>query len=335
MPLTCLEATNRLHQVKKLQEDFALALEDALQDSSNATQLYQQLSYELAAFAQELEKNSLTITVKDAQNPFHERLKTGGVPDEENPEKKEIIIDLFDTLEEDIKSYRSHGLEQWAQALEAHKDKVVDLTEEQRKIIEGEIKNGAIPIWIPGKEALLSTTAEQLEKAAVPRLIMGEVDWFAQDARLRDGIIKNFVEKHDPRLFEGVSQPYISFHRPTSTPDQRTCSKTFQEQRDEFVKINNERALNSQVPVRSVSLYEYIALQIRSTEALVGNKMIKKLYPLDIESHTIFIDLYFPEWKRAPFALFIRGLSVLHFDSTEGEDRSPKYGFRLAVRVEV
>lgn len=340
--LTCQEAAEKLQRIQQLNRQFNKELARVIEKPNMKAleKYYANLRKQIFLFSREIHEQLFVITVKDAVNPFHEQLKAGGISDEKNPEKKEITIDLEDVLIGNVINYHARGLVQWAETLHAHKDKITGLTPEQKRVVEYEIKNGAIPIWMPGKDVLLTTTIEQFMIAFKPVPIQYYNDVPMRDAFLEWYDFNNLIERHDLRLVEGVPEtPYISFIRPTLKPDDRTFNKTITEQQAEFQKINQELVEAGLFPACIMNPYEYGALHTRVAEGLIDSVVltpsaVKGVSPLDSHTYTRFINLPLSPGGTALGGFFDPSEKQIVFGGVDcADEKNLKGSFRIVTRV--
>ena len=280
------------------------------------------------------------FTVPDALNPYREALLEGGIPDTDpaTAEHKDQEVNLGQILTKDIASYRASGLEHWAVALEAIRSDI-RLTPDKRVIIEQEIKDGAMPIFMPGRAAQLETTPDQYQTGFQPVWIKNGTVQTPESAYLWEHT-KKLISDKNPALVEDIPErPYIQLAKPTKQCDPRTTNKTVDQQQAELLKIQNERKQAGQAMVYSTNPAEWGALEKLFTAAIRDQAPISlvTLTPLDDidNSYTRFIRLPLSSDANVPVVYFNPVTRRLRFVGGGAGFGDSMSGFRLSVRVEV
>jgi len=235
-----------------------------------------QLIYELKECA-----SPWNFTIKNASNPYHQAFEDGGMASEQNPEKfEELEVDLQKILKEDEQTYTDVGLNYWTFDFPAELREEMKLSPEKFEFIKQQIKQGAIPIFMPGKYFQHSGLMDEHLEHLVPRIIGKE------GSKL---IFLNFLEKSlkhalnletitsTERFVQSVpDNPYILLVK----PDEKTAFKTNKNTKidDILPEINSDSCIN---------LAEYFALQNRFTSRAIAwakknNLELDSLDPLDV-----------------------------------------------------
>jgi hypothetical protein len=282
------------------------------------------------------------FVVSNAVNPFREAGLASGIPDIENSalvqEKENISVDLVKILKNDQKSYRSGNLTTWA--YDISKVDWSKLTPDKQKIIEKEIKDGALPVFTPGAAAQLFTTLEEYTKRLKPLYIKEGQPQKVWDAEWWGYFLK-LIENHASELFVDVpDRPYLLLQKLTQRPEPRTCDKTVAQQLQEFAKIQKERREAFRVPASIINPVEYGASQKRFTEQLSNifdeyNYVPIELNPLDSESWTRFPNLPLSPHGDVPGGFFNPKKDRLFWHGNEATEKGSECGFRYGVRVEL
>jgi hypothetical protein len=293
------------------------------------------------AFATDFERQETEIIVSNALNPFREYFIAGDIP-ETHPaaaETYEAVVNIEELLTTTIDTYRAQNLPHWADALLAIHDDI-RMNPEKRRVIEQELRDGAIPILMPGKDTLQATTPEELTQDTLhPLWIKDGVSQTLNTTYLWDHI-KGLMEAHHPSLTEDVpDRPYLSFMKPTATVDPRTTNKTVEGQKQELLLINQERRAGGKHPAHATNPYEHAELQYTATHAAQESAPtpLTTLTPLDDVNHsyTRFITLPFSADGYVPGACFGPVNRRVGFSGGSAVARLRVGGFRLSVRVEL
>ncbi len=293
------------------------------------------------AFKRFAESGEHRLIVSGAQNPYREALRGSGLPNiEQHPlaaEKRDLALDLIEILGSDQESYRSAGLTAWAK--DVAKFNWSQLTAEKFKIIEQEIADGAIPIFMPGRLVQLDTTVEDFTKRLKPTWIKEGEQQAVADAYRRDYFANLIKDKATELVKDVPTRPYLSLQKPTQNPEPRTCNKTVPEQLEEFASIQKTRESSGKSPVYVTSPAEYAALQKRFTERVstlceTNNLKPNTINPLDSNTWTRFISLAVSSVGSVPNGYFNPGDRQLNFNWSNAGSRHSRTGFRLSVREE-
>jgi hypothetical protein len=280
-----------------------------------------------------------SFTVRDSLNPYRKALLAGGVlaSDPTTAERKDMVIDLDKILAGDIASYRASNLPRWALALEAVKGDL-HLTPENRRVIEQEVKEGSIIIFMPGRAVQLETTADEYKRLK-PKWIIDGLPQTLDDTFLWD-YLASLISNKDQSLVQDVPErPYFMLIKPTAEVEPRTANKTVDQQKQEFVKINKERKKTGQAPVHVVNPAEYAAFMQRSTEHIQesSSQSLDTLIPpddLDV-SYNRFINLPLSSDDDVPCGCFYPGGRLLRFGGGVAALADAWGGFRLSMRTEI
>lgn len=279
------------------------------------------------------------ITVKDALNPYREALLEGGILPAQAMEKQETKLDLIQTLKQDRNSYQSAGLTEWAQSLNGLESRLQSLSLEKRKTIEQEIKDGAITIFMPGKDIQFNLTVERLVQQLKSLWIEDGQPQAVADTYLEWKHFKNLIQsqtKAAELLADVPTRPYILLTKPFQAPDARTCNKNVSGQLQELKLVNNERKAQKRDDAYPMNPHEYVATQKRFTERLPlqTSSLLSTISPLDKNTWTRFIHLPFAD-GNVPNGYWNPADRRLELGRGDAEGRYSSGGFRLSVRVEI
>ncbi|MBI5022998.1 MAG: hypothetical protein HZC05_02435 [Candidatus Magasanikbacteria bacterium] len=280
-----------------------------------------------------------SFIVRDSLNPYREALLVGGVvaSDPAVAERKDMAIDLDKILESDIVSYRASNLLRWASALESVKGDL-RLTPEKRAIIEQEVKEGAIIIFMPGRATQLETTVDEYQQLR-PKWIKDSQPQTLDDTYIWDHLA-SLISNKDQSLVQAVPvRPYFMLIKPTATVEPRTVSKTVDLQKQELVKINQERKTAGLAPAQVVNPAEYAAFMQLATERVqqLSSQPLNNLTPPDDVnvSYNSFINLPLSSGGNVPRGYFYPDDRRLRFGWGGAAGADAGGGFRLSVRTEI
>jgi hypothetical protein len=275
------------------------------------------------------------IFVKDAKNPFSEGYG--------QPEKETKRIDLEKQMNEDIDAYKECGLERWADDIEKAKGRLKHLSREKKKSIADELQEGAIMIFMPGKDVMFSLKVKELLHKLAPYWEREDVRHTFDSDISESGQFIALIEKRAKELVADVPErPYILLTKPTLRPEKRTTEKTVQNQKKELVIVNMERVKKGKTAQFDMKPHEYAAMQKFFVERgeMLGRNFTESA-PLDYDTYTRFISLpleVIPDlsddsvvpcvsWRDLECGLFF------HYDDANSADSD--IGMRLSVRIEI
>jgi hypothetical protein len=291
------------------------------------------LKAELEKARDVLQEKFFVVIVRDALNPFHEALQKNKIPEAQNPERHNRKVDLLEVLKADIASYQGSNLKEWVEALKAIKNDI-RLTREKFRIIEQELADGAIPIFMPGAKVQQDTTPEQYMQNIKPIWKKEGQPQALKDAYMGDHI-KHLITTKDASLVQGVpSRPYLLLVKPTQKPHKDTCGRTLNGQIAELARMNAARS--GRATLGSIKPLEYAALQQRFTQSLATTMPpLSVISPLDSSTiWTKFIDLPVAD-GYVPCGLFIPSFVHMKFGRSDADIQCAISGFRPVVRVEL
>lgn len=251
-----------------------------------------------------------SFTVRDALNPYRQALLEGGIvaSDPIVAEQRDMTVDLIQLIKQDQSSYQGAGLNEWARSLNNLESRLAALSPEKRGIIEQEIKDGAIPVFMPGKDIQFGLTLEQLTKQFKPLWIKDSQPQTVADTFLEWDHFINLIQTKAKELLADVpDKPYILFTKPT------------------------------QAPAYSMNPHEYAAVQKCFTERLpmMANGSLSTVDPLDKNTWTRFIHLSLSSDGDVPDGYFNPDDRRLRFNWGDAASADAKGGFRLSVRTEI
>lgn len=269
------------------------------------------------------------FSVSHAINPYYEVFKQNDIPD-----RKEITyeVNLRDVLESDRNFYLDSGLSEWADALPASIDQM-ELDSKSREIIEERLKQGAIPIFMPGAKVQRETLLKGLQNLKPTWIRDGELQ--AVEETFIDDRLKSLITFQDTALVNNVpDEPYIMLVRPS----QKLPTGTTSQSQDEQLKKLAEFQKDDQY-FQSILPQEYASLQalFTSRARLIfdqQNKEIATLEPLDYNIHTRFITMLPTAFNSGPVGAWHPG-GQLRFDYSSVGHKVSDIGFRVCVRVPV
>ncbi len=279
--------------------------------------------------SKERKNESLILFIPHAQNPYREALIENGISD---PERQDITVNLSEILQQDADTYRLAGLDSWADNITSKTEQLIQLFPEKFEIIKREIEDGAIPIFMPGKQTQKETTIDELARKLKP--VWKRIS-YNQEVKNTD-IWGYMVTLADNLVADLPENPYINLIKPTQKTDTRTIKKTRNEQLSELVIINIERKQNGRQSVDAILPYEYAALQAIFTDRLEkDDRNLPNISPLDKTTYTRFISLPASSMDCVPSGSFRGESSQLSFSRSSATIFAEIYGFRFSVRVEI
>ncbi|MBU1132512.1 hypothetical protein KKC32_04705, partial [Patescibacteria group bacterium] len=268
----------------------------------------------------------------DAKNPFAEAFKDGGV---DAPETIDYELNFEELADMNAEVYETRGLHKWAEEVKKAKEKLGKMSLEKLEIVKREIKEGAIPIIMPGKRVMLETTLTQIKKLTPKYKERGLDITEASESSLEWVYLKELIESRNQVLVSDIpDEPYILLTKPT--PKSELRDKSVKEQKIAIMELNKNRTEENKI--YAMNLYEYAAVQ-----AIFPEMTIKRSEDEDVElSKLSALDFRGSGWTRFVslpvfFGCVASGdwplhCAELHFDS--GHLRaSPYAGVRFSVRM--
>lgn len=276
--------------------------------------------------------------VKNAVNPYHEGLSACGLTDpSQNPETyDEKMIALWRMLNHDDIAYTNANLYLWSDSLINCRPYESKFSWKQFRLIKDQLKDGAIPIFMPGREAQLKDLKKALEwlrpDAFVPA---NSGEEFTIKAAEIQGAMEHYINVGDEQLVKDIPEsPYVIFIKPSLRPQSREEYARQKQQTQESIEDIEGASAGS------IRLCEYLSLQNRYTDRLrdMSDEDPRSVVCLDLSSVTFFDDLphtVVPNFEFCPGArMWSRGenffIQVSSFDVKDAAG-----GYRLGVRVEL
>jgi hypothetical protein len=272
------------------------------------------------------------IRVENMPSPFAEVYTDNGLP---VPEKETREIDLEAQVNEDLSAYRGCKLERWADNIEKSRSRLKHLSKEKKEIISKELQEGAIAIFMPGRDVMFSLTMEELTQKLKPFWKQSGAEQSVADSYLWEHIGELIKAKAKELVADVPEKPYILLTKPTQSPEERTKDKTVEDQNKELVKINKERRKKGKTPQYDMKPQEYVALQKFFTERACQSAggTFNEVEPLDKDTWTRFIALPLSS-GFVPAGRWASRDRRLRFGD-DGALARREAGFRLSVRVEI
>ncbi|MBU1131761.1 hypothetical protein KKC32_00705, partial [Patescibacteria group bacterium] len=210
---------------------------------------------EILNFLKTKEVKTERLIIKDAKNPFAEAFRDGGV---DAPETIDYELDFEELADMNVAVYENRGLHAWAEEVKKAKEKLGKMRLEKLEIIKREIKEGAIPIIMPGKRAMLETTLEQI------KMLRPKFKSFNKEEELADGSslvgehLNQLINERNELLVSDIPEkPYILLTKPTQKSELR--GETMNKQIEAIVALNANRTEENKIC--AMNPHEYAAVQ--------------------------------------------------------------------------
>ncbi|MBU1132187.1 hypothetical protein KKC32_03000 [Patescibacteria group bacterium] len=294
---------------------------------------------QILEFLKTKEVETKGLIIKDAKNPFAEAFKDGGV---DAPETIDYELDFEELADMNAAVYENRGLLSWAEEVKRAKEKLGKMSLEKLEIIKQEIKEGAIPIIMPGKRVMLETTLDEIKKLTPRYKSEGAEIAEANESLLEWEYLKGLIESGNELLVSDIpDEPYILLTKPTQKSELR--NKSVDEQKIAITELNENRTEENKM--YAMNLHEYAAMQTVFAEEMIERSEdedaeLSKLNPLDFgfATWTRFVSLPaytapgsssvlvpFGDWDR------LAGQLIFGVGNVYASDGA---GVRLSVRVE-
>jgi len=215
------------------------------------------------------------------------------------------------------------------------KENLGKMSLEKLEIIKQEIKEGAIPIIMPGKRVMMETTLDEIKKLTPKYKEKGTEIKRRNESSLEWDYLKGLIENRNELLVSDIpDEPYILLTKPTQKSELR--DKSVEEQKTAITELNENRAEENKM--HAMNLHEYAAMQTVFSEELIersdaGDVELSKLEPLDFDGGT---------WTRfvslntfsgfVPFGYWARNMHRFNFEH-DFIDSSTSAGVRFSTRV--
>ncbi|MBU1132186.1 hypothetical protein KKC32_02995 [Patescibacteria group bacterium] len=291
---------------------------------------------EILNFLKTKEVETKGLIIKDAKNPFAEAFRDGGV---DAPETIDYVLNFEELADMNAKVYETRGLQKWAEEVKKAKEKLGKMSIEQLEIIKQEIKEGSIPIIMPGKKIMMETTLEQIKKLRPIFKKENEEINLAKESNYSKQLTEKLLEIGNELLLCDIpDEPYILFTDPTQKPRFLNC--TVEEQKNAITYLNANRTEGNKI--YAMNLPEYAAMQTMFAEMVKKrsneeNVVFSQLRPLDCGRAfwTSFISLPVSAKGLIPVANWENLYSELFFSLADAVNPYPGAGVRLAERMEI
>jgi len=273
------------------------------------------------------------LIIEDAKNPLAEAFKDGGA---DAPETIDYELNFEELAEMNAAVYEDRGLDLWANEVKKAKENLGKMSLEKLEIIKREIKEGAIPIIMPGKRIQLATTLEQI-KMLRPKFKKLNEEEMAAESYLEWEHFKQLINTRNELLVSDIpDKPYILLTKPTQQSEIR--NKMVEQQIAAIEALNENRTEESKI--YAMNPHEYAATQTVRSELIFkrGEETdveLAQIKPMDFggETWTRFVSL--PVFSGAvPFGSWDQSVGRLFFDA-DAVNASAWAGVRLSVRVKI
>ncbi|MBP6945026.1 hypothetical protein KBD61_01135 [Patescibacteria group bacterium] len=245
------------------------------------------------------------FVVPHAVNPYHEALLEAGLESAKTNERQETRLDLRKEIARQVSLYRGakneegHAfLEEWVKNIVENEDLIyAEVAKDHAKIVE-RIKEGMIPVVMPGRSVQESTWEAALAylkpiwvKDGAKEPLDGKNHLFyggyvngVTDKMTKEGFFKHIPER-----------AYLVWVKPTQGPDSETMSKAFVDQQIFYAALVTKHP--DLYDATDLIPTEYIALQATATaqiqnlfkEFLGEAKEPTNIRPFDTDTYTRFL----------------------------------------------
>ncbi|MBU1132557.1 hypothetical protein KKC32_04935 [Patescibacteria group bacterium] len=287
---------------------------------------------QILSFLKSKEVETKELIIKDAKNPFAEAFEDGGA---DAPEEIKYELNFEELADMNAKVYESCGLPEWAEDVRKAQEKLGKMSLEKLEIIKQEIKEGAIPIIMPGKRVMLETTLKQIKMLRPKFKNLNKEEELADESSLVGEHLNQLINERNELLVSDIPEkPYILLTRPTQKSEIR--NKTVAQQIAALEALNENRTGESKI--YAMNPHEYAATQTVRSELIFkrGEETdveLVQIKPMDFigETWTRFVSL--PVFSGAvPFGFWAQDDSRLVFVNFS-VDAYARAGVRLSVRV--
>jgi len=297
------------------------------------------------------------IMVQNALNPYHEAWAAAGVPPAQNPERIERKTDLRQAIAESVQLYADNNLADWEAS--ARTADLNNLTPDKRQLTTELLAEGYEVVGVmPGREAMLKQINEAMQrlkplwiKDGKQETLVDTYIWDHLSQELFGAMLqavktktkaKQPLEANEEQLEQWLDslpmRPYLELTLPTQKPPADTCNLicTAAEPEQQAMLKAMQR---TRPQLRVMHPGEYALTQALFTRhaSRTPHPMITpdSLDPLDKDTFTRFIDLPVSSAGLVPGGCFDPDDRQLEFCGGDADDRNPRDGFRLSVRVEL
>jgi len=283
--------------------------------------------------------NPWHLNIYDAVNPYYEGEKVNGLNETSGSEiLDKLEIDLEKILSNDTHAYFEAGLIDWDRSLPPSLPDY-RLSAEKIRIIKQQIKAGAIPIFMPGKNAQLIGLAAAVSNLKLQVVMNGKDNKpLTIEANKTKGVMKEMIDAEDNLLVDDVPiNPYILLVKPTFKPEVKSREQV-EEQKEQLADSYKEV---SGVSVSGIRVGEYLVLQNRFTVRLANliGPQPREIRCLDMQSITFFDNLphsneFGIEYCPGTHVWSDTGKEIYLAVSSFNKKADPS-GYRLAARIEL
>ena len=278
------------------------------------------------------------VRVKNGLDPFSELYSQN---DLKKPERRDYEYSPEEGLAEEIAGYRSHGLNQWADAVEVAKERVKKLSYEVRAQIAKEMQEGVIVIFMPGRNFIGSMDFDFIAGSWGLWYRDEDGDRFAHTATVFESFDNMTRKNRAASLVDIPERPYLMLVKPTRLPDVKITKQNAESQMKQLESISASRKRQGRLPVSEIKPHEYVVLQNAVTERAKRfsqtneDLFAKSIMPVDTESRTIFCSMQ--NGNRVGMAAWEHGSGVISGNLVFLEETFLHYkeadGQRLVVRI--
>lgn len=341
MPSLCEDLKTSYEHLTKLTAEFTakyLAVKDS-DDLGEVRTLRKELEVARDALLEQLP----LFVVPNAKNPYHEALLEAGLDPSKTKERQEMRVDIRKEIQRQLSVYKEARdsqdrplPEEWVKNIVENEASIyTEVAKDRAKIIE-RIKEGMIPVVMPGRD-VQERYWEEMLTGLTPIWVENGTKKTLREGFFYDGYKTDATQKMTQTgFFKHIPErPYLVWVKPTQRVDPLTKGKTFDDLQAFYktlVKNNpNLYDFTDLIPT------EYIALQAMATrrirdefKELAGPASEPKtISPLDCDTGTRFLSAGLFSDGDAPHAGFT--VNLWRVQLRRESPRIP-YGFRPAAR---
>ncbi len=345
MPSLCQNIKTSYEHLQSLTLEFTTKYH-AVKDSGTLQEV-KVLRKELEGARDALLEQLAFFVVPNAINPYHEALLEAGLEAEKTTERQETRLDLRKEIARQLAVYRvaknkdGHPLlEEWVKDIQENEGLIyAEVVKDRAKIIE-RIKEGMIPVVMPGRSVQEETWEKALTYLKPVWMKDGKNEALDEKNYLHSAYKTDNTKKMTKTgFFKNIpDRPYLVWVKPTQGLAPETMSKSFDDQQAYYATLvtghPNLYDSTDLIPTEYVALQTMATSQIRERyeELQGGTKEPTTIKPLDHDaSYTRFLSAGPFSDRYVPSAYFLPGnRRVLVRSGRPGANDG--LGFRPAAR---
>ena len=346
MPSLCQNLHTSYLHLRTLTDAFTTTYE-RVKDSGDLTEV-RRLKTQLEEAREALLVQLTTIVVPHATNPYHEALLEAGLEATKTMEQEDIRLDLRKEIQRQLSVYQEAKnreghplLEAWVKDIQENEGLIyAEVAKDRSRIVE-RIKEGMIPVVMPGRSVQEQTWEDTLKYLHPIWMKDGKNEaWDEKGNFLKNDYKTDSTNKMTKEgFFKNIpDRPYLVWVKPTQGIDPETMNKSFDDQQAYYATLvadhPNLYDATDFIPTEYVALHAMATSQIRARykELQSGTKEPMVIKPLDYNnSYTRFLSAVPFSDGDVPCAYFYSGHRRVGFNC-DNPVAYGKVGFRPASR---